>query len=271
MADQFVFAVAGLKAAAVCIADQAGGVEDQDHALRGVEDFLVEVALALQLRLKGSLFGDVQHQAANLDDLSVGVADGGDVLQGYAAACHPCGAGSLRSCGERRVRTGRGRSAPGCGDGIEVRAYVGAQEFVAGTVAEHAHHGVVDVEKAAVGRGEEQAFLNAVEEFAIAALGFAAIGHILQNVDGARVVVGNAGGSGGGDQKDTFRRGHDIFFARFAGCRGRRGREVAARLGNLPEAAHGFPDQGYRRHAEVRSQGAIGAHDTANERSWTTM
>ncbi len=47
VADQFILAITGFKAAAIGIADETGGIEDKDHALGGVQDLLVEVSLAL--------------------------------------------------------------------------------------------------------------------------------------------------------------------------------------------------------------------------------
>src|ERR1700676_3665463 len=42
-------------AAAVCITDETGGIEHQNHALRSIQNLLIKIALALQLRLKCSL------------------------------------------------------------------------------------------------------------------------------------------------------------------------------------------------------------------------
>ena len=70
MPDQFVFAVARFEAAPVRVTDKPSGIEHQDHALRGIQDLLIEVAFPLQLRLERLLFRYVQHQSANLRDFA---------------------------------------------------------------------------------------------------------------------------------------------------------------------------------------------------------
>ena len=271
MTDQFVFAIARFEAAAVGVADQAGGVEHQDHALRGIQDLLVEVALALELRLEHFLLGDVEHQAANLGDLSGGVANRSNVLQGVQQGAVLAAQRLFVVAQNAALRQGAQEAFAGGGHGIEVRADVGAEQLVARGVAEHAHHRVVDVEKASVGCGEEQAFLNAVEELAIAALGFAAVGHVLQNVDRAGVVVGEARGSGSGDQENALGRRDDVLFARLLGVAAERAGQVGAGFGDLAEAAHGFADQSDRGHAQDERPKSDWCGRCAKTRSWTTM
>ena len=65
-------------------------------------------------------------------------------------------------------------------------------KFFAAGIAEHAHHGIVDFDEASGGRAEEQAFLNIVEEFAVAALGLAPVRNIFQDVNGLQTFVGGA-------------------------------------------------------------------------------
>src|SRR5258708_6307359 len=63
-------------------------------------------------------------------------------------------------------------------------ARVRVQQSVAAVVAEHADQRVVDLNEAAVRAAEEEPFLNVVEQLAIAALGFAAVGDVLEYMDG---------------------------------------------------------------------------------------
>src|SRR6516162_8582933 len=81
VAGQFLFAVTGFEAAPVRIADQSGSVQHKNHALRGIEYLLIEVSFALELRLKHLLLGYIEHQAANLYHVAVGIAHRADVLQ----------------------------------------------------------------------------------------------------------------------------------------------------------------------------------------------
>ena len=74
-ANQLPLLVAGVVPAAVGIADESGRVDDQNQALRVVQDLLGEIALALQFGLVGLKAGDVEHQAAVLQHLAVGVAE----------------------------------------------------------------------------------------------------------------------------------------------------------------------------------------------------
>ena len=78
----FLGVTAGFKAALVGVADEPGGIDHQDHALRVVQDLVVEVALALQFGLEVLHLGDVEHQAAILHHLVLAVADGEGILQG---------------------------------------------------------------------------------------------------------------------------------------------------------------------------------------------
>ena len=79
--DQFIFTVSGFVTPPVGIADQARRIQHQNHALRGIQNLLVEVALALQLRLKRLLLRHIQHQPANLADAALRVAHRRNVLQ----------------------------------------------------------------------------------------------------------------------------------------------------------------------------------------------
>ena len=52
------------------------------------------------------------------------------------------------------------------------------QQLFSAVVPEHAHQRVIDFHKSPVRTAEEKTFLNVVEEFAVAALGFPAVGNI---------------------------------------------------------------------------------------------
>src|SRR5579885_1178099 len=74
-----------------------------------------------------------------------------------------------------------------------MRTHIGAKQFLAGLIAEHAHHGVVYIQEAAVGGREKEPFLDAVEQLAIFSFRLAAVCNVLQDVDCAFVVVGQSG------------------------------------------------------------------------------
>src|SRR6202041_1537420 len=94
---------------------------------------------------------------------------------------------------------------------IKVRTHVCPQQFFARFVPKHPYHRVVHIQKSPFWRSEEQSFLNAVEQLAIPPLGFAPVGHILQNVNGSRVIVRNSWLPLRRNQKKTLRRLDDIF------------------------------------------------------------
>ena len=64
--EQIALLKSGVVPAAVGIADQAGGVGHQNQALRVAENFGGKIALAVQFRLVGAQAGDIEHEAANL-------------------------------------------------------------------------------------------------------------------------------------------------------------------------------------------------------------
>src|SRR5882724_12420426 len=65
---------------------------------------------------------------------------------------------------------------------IDRAGNVHLQQFVATVIAQNSHQGIVHFDKAPVRRGEKDAFLDGVEQFAIALLGFAPVGDVLKNV-----------------------------------------------------------------------------------------
>ena len=163
VSDQLIFPIPRFVAPPVGVADQSRRIQHQNHALRGIENLLVEVALALQLRLKRLLLRHIQHQPANLRDPPLCVAHRGNVLQRMqkCAILAPerlfiipqhsaLGQPLQKPLARRRCR-------------IKMRAYVRAQHFLARCVAQHPHHGVVHIQKTPVRRRKKQAFLNTVE------------------------------------------------------------------------------------------------------------
>ena len=55
---------------------------------------------------------------------------------------------------------------------IDLGGHIHLQKFFAAAVTEHADQGVIHFNEASVGRGEEEAFLDVVKQFAIAPLRF---------------------------------------------------------------------------------------------------
>src|SRR5205807_2524342 len=69
------------EASSVGEAHQPGGIRHQNQALRVVEHFAIEIALALQLRLKFFLLSDVENQPAILRNFPAGIAHRKGILQ----------------------------------------------------------------------------------------------------------------------------------------------------------------------------------------------
>lgn len=259
MADQFLLAIAGFEAAAVGIADEAGSIENQNHTLRSVEDLLIEIALALQLRLEHFLLGDIEHEAADLNNAAMGIADGADVLKGVEKAAVLAAENFFVVSKVAALGDGANKAILGGAGGIEMGADVGAEEFFAGIVAKHADHGVIDIEELAIRGGKEEAFLNVVEEFAITAFCFTAIANVLENVDRASFFFRGAPGARSGDEKGAVFTGGDVFLARFVGVLTERAGKSAASLGDVAQVTHGFANKGNGRNAEMRGERAVGA------------
>ena len=73
--------VAGVVPATVRVADQAGGIDHEDQTLRVVEDLFGKIPRSLQLGLISLEASDIEHQAAILKHLAVGVRHGEGVDQ----------------------------------------------------------------------------------------------------------------------------------------------------------------------------------------------
>ena len=75
LTQQILFAVAGLEAAAVGVTDQTGGIEHQDHALRVIQNVLVEIALAAVAAFGNAAIGDVFHHVNGAPVVALRVVD----------------------------------------------------------------------------------------------------------------------------------------------------------------------------------------------------
>ena len=169
--------------ALVGVADQPGGIRYQDEALGIVENLAGEITLAVQFRLVGAQAGDVEHEAANLEKVSHLVVQSEGIDQNVDRGAIFTQEGGLEvSQGAvflhqlAMVEALLRRNVQLCRD-------VNLKQFLTAAVAEHAHHGVVDFDKASGRSTEEESFLDVVEEFAISPLGFAPVGNIFQNMD----------------------------------------------------------------------------------------
>src|SRR5579871_5915333 len=118
-------------------------------------------------------------------------------------------------------------------------AHVGMKQLFARFISQHANHGVVDVKKLPVWRGEEESFLNAVEELAVASLGFATIRDVFEDVNGAGFFFGCSGSTRSRDEKGAAFAGRDVFLPRVAGVATEGAGQRTAGFGDVPQAAHG--------------------------------
>ena len=104
------------------------------------------------------------------------------------------------------------------GGEINLGANVGLQQLFPAAIAEHANQRVIDFDKAAVGGGEEQPFLNVVEQFAVSLFDFQAVADVLQHVDGLHALAAGAVDPRGRNQVSAFQHGMDILVVPFAGA-----------------------------------------------------
>ena len=226
--QQLLLLVAHVVPAPVGVTDQPGGIRDQDQALRVVQNLAGEVALALQLRLEVLQPADIEHQTAELrnpplgvahresidehvDHRSVAAAERLFVVAHYAVLFHL----------SRQFLMALGRE-------INLGANVDLQQIFPAAVAEHADQCVVDFDEAAVGRGEEQSFLNVVEQFPVSLLHFQAVADVLQHVDGLHAFAAGAVHAGSRNQVGAFQHGMNVFVISVRWCCGRKGRSAAA-------------------------------------------
>ena len=249
--DQFAFLVAYFVAPPVGVADQPRRIQHQNHALRRIQDLLIEIAFPLQLRLKCLLLRNIKHEPANLRDAPSAIAYRGNILQRvqqrsilapqrlFVIAQHP----SLRKGPQEFFTRLR--------HGIQMRAHVRSQQFLPRRVPQHPHHRVIHVQESPVRRGEKQSFLDAVKQLAIPPFRLPPVGNVFQNMNSARIVIRNAWRSRSGNEKDALRRRGHVLFLRSLRIPAERAGQIASRFRDLPQAAHGLADQGHRRHSQV--------------------
>ena len=263
VADHLVFPVARLVTPRVGIRDETCRVQHQDHALRRVQDFLVEVALALQLSLEVLLFRHVEHQPADLCDLPFRVAYRGHVLQRvqqrsvlppqrfFVVAQHaPRGQRLQHSLARRRI-------------GVQVRAHVGAQQFLARPVPQHAHHRVVHIQESSVRGGKKKPFLDAVKQVPVTSFCLASVGNVFQYVNRSDVVGLRSQRPRCRDQVHSLGSRKHVLFPRAFRIVADRAGQLAPPLDKLAQPAHRFPHQRHGWRAEHRGERTVRTHDPA--------
>ena len=174
MPDHLLFQIPRFITAPVCVADQPRRIQHQDHALRGIQDLLVEVALPLQLRLEHPLLRHIQHQPADLHDPALLIPYRADVLQRVqqASVFPPQRFFVIPQRAALGDRPHQSLLRRRCG--VQMRAYIRLQQFLARFIAQHPHHRVIHVQELPLRRRKKQSFLNAVEQLAVSSLGFSA-------------------------------------------------------------------------------------------------
>ncbi len=187
--DQFAFLVTRFIAPPVRVANQPRRIQHQNHALRGIQNLLIEIPFPLQLRLKRFLLCYVQHQPANLRNTPPRIAHRSDILQRVQQ--RPILApqrllvipqnSTLRQCPQKFFPHFRRR--------IQMRAHVRAQQFLPRRVSQHSHHRVIHIQESPVRRRKKQSFLNAVKQLSILSFCFPPVGNVLQNVNRSRIVI----------------------------------------------------------------------------------
>ena len=93
---------------------------------------------------------------------------------------------------------------------IDLASDIDLKKLFAGLVSEHADQGIVDLDETALGSGEKDAFLNGVEQLAIAPLRFLPIGNVLEDMNGLLVIGTLVGNLGSRDEIGAIEGGVDI-------------------------------------------------------------
>ena len=140
---------------------------------------------------------------------------------------------------------------------------VGLQQLIPAAVAEHANQRVIDFDKAAVGGGEEQPFLNVVEQFAVALFHFQAVADVLQHVNGLHALAAGAVDARGRDQVSAFQHGMDILIIPFAGAAAERAGASRRGLARGQQGGHVDPDERLRLYSDKVSEGTVYPQDIA--------
>ncbi len=162
-AQQFPLFEAGVIPAAVGVADQTGGVDNQDETLRIADDLAGKIAFALQLGLIGVEPAHIQHEPSDLQQSSRGVVHAKGVNQHVDGRIVLAPQRGLKVAQMTQLLKRLGDPLALRGRKIELRGNVDMQKFLSAGVAEHANHGVIDFNETAFGSAEEQSFLNVVE------------------------------------------------------------------------------------------------------------
>src|SRR5882762_817556 len=207
---QFPLLVAGVVPAAVRVADQASGIDHQDQALGIVQDLLGEIAGALQFGLVTLQPGDVEHQSAILQHLSVRVRNGEGVDQDVHGTTVLAAENFLVVAQDGVLLHDFVQVLEAIRGIVELSRDVDLQQFIAVVVAKHADQSIVDLDETASGNGEEHTLLDVVEKFAITALGFAPIGDVLEHVNRMLSLAHGSLDARGGDQVHAFEHGVDV-------------------------------------------------------------
>ena len=66
---------------------------------------------------------------------------------------------------------------------------VNLEELFAVVIAQHAHQRIIHFDKVAFRRGEVDAFLHVVKQLTVAALGFTAVGNVLDDMDSLHAFI----------------------------------------------------------------------------------
>ena len=206
----FLF-ITGVIPAAIAIADQPGGIHDQDETLGVIQDLAGKITFALQFRLKILQPRDIEHQAAVLDDSALRVQHGecvdehvhsGTVFASkrlLVIAQHPMLLHELR------------QPLPHLGGRIDYGVDIHLQQLLPAAITQHADQRIVHFNKASFRRREEKALLNVVKQFSIATLRFAAIGDVFENVNGLKPLIVCPMNTRGRDQISALQHGMNKF------------------------------------------------------------
>ena len=92
----------------------------------------------------------------------------------------------------------------------KLRGDVQGQQLFAGVISGHPQHGVVEIQKPAVRRGDEDAFLNAGDQYAVFILGAFAFGNVFQDVHHSQLFTAGIGKCGIRRQKISRQPGIDV-------------------------------------------------------------
>ena len=171
--QQFPLLETGIVPAAIGVTDQTGCVRHQNQALRIAKNLAGEIALAIQFRLISAKTGHIEHQSADLQKLSMVVVQAEGVDQNVNRRTILAAQRRFKVAQAAALRHHFGVLLPLFGREIKLRGNIDLQQFLAAAVSQHPHHGVIDFDEAAARRAEKQAFLNVIEQFAIAPLGLA--------------------------------------------------------------------------------------------------